>query len=386
MPLAFPLSELGRPSGDVATCRVTQKRSKSITMITVSHGFQVEHGIMLRNPVCRGWWVSKKKVIAEAVPREHHNPTDGYLYYDDEFIRIQSLRNDKVKHCVKLTKSKSYRDETGTVMLCGNRVLMEMTPYLDDSVVSLFIYNPDDGQNSDDNSTAQDEMYQECISVLREHARTVYSVTHDVMAKLCNVTTLQSKNIHLAAEVDIPRYSDFTRMNETMHRLLVLERCQDPGNLGTLIRSAIAFGFDGIFLLPGCADPFNDKSIRASRGGCFRIPMMNGTLDDWLSVCQRHAMVPVAADVMKMDDGRGFNDTHDTNTIDHYDTPISLVVGSEGQGLSDDVRQQCQCISIPMADDMESLNVATAASILMCLLSPAGKDVMTQVRRLNQRH
>lgn len=365
---------------------MTLMRSQS-NMLAVSHGFQdspsrAELAIMPRNPVGRGWWVSK--VTPQAVPRKQHNPTDDYLHYDDEFIRIQSLKNDKVKHCVKLTKSKSYRDETGTVMLCGNRVLVEMTPYLDDSVSSLFIYNPYDGQNSADNSTTSDELYQ-CIAVLREHARTVYSVTHDVMAKLCNVTTLQSKDVHLAAEVDIPRYFDFTRMNETMHRLLVLERCQDPGNLGTLIRSAIAFGFDGIFMLPGCADPFNDKSIRASRGGCFRIPMMTGTLDDWLSVCQRHAMVPVAADVMTMDDEAGFNDTYDMNTIASYDTPISLVVGSEGKGLSDDVRQQCQCISIPMANDMESLNVATAASILMCLLSPAGKDVMKQLCRVTQR-
>ena len=61
-----------------------------------------------------------------------------------------------------------------------------------------------------------------------------------------------------------------------MERLLALEGVQDPGNMGTLLRSAAAFGWDGVHLLAGCCDPFNDKALRASRGAAFKVPLSRG--------------------------------------------------------------------------------------------------------------
>ncbi|PNG99278.1 putative tRNA/rRNA methyltransferase YsgA, partial [Tetrabaena socialis] len=66
----------------------------------------------------------------------------------------------------------------------------------------------------------------------------------------------------------------------TAVRLLVLDAVQDPGNLGTLVRSALAFGWHGLCLLPGCCDPFNDKAVRASRGAVLRLPIAYGSLDE----------------------------------------------------------------------------------------------------------
>lgn len=116
-------------------------------------------------------------------------------------------------------------------------------------------------------------------------------------------------------------------------RLLALDRVQDPGNMGTLMRSALAFGWDGVFLLPGCCDPFNEKAVRASRGAALRLPTCSGTLEDLKQVAGHHGMTLIAAEPepeeeqpCKRKDGGG-----------DVANAVCLVLGSEGQGLSPEV-------------------------------------------------
>lgn len=290
---------------------------------------------------------------------------------------IRSQNNQKVKHCVKLLKSKSYREEHGKVMLCGARVVEELGPYFPE-ISSIFYMGAFDGDEVLDHHSPYIKrlLGLECEGV-EGNGGITYKVSKQVMEKLCNVTTASPNMV--AVEVDMPHYQDFSLYEAgTIQRLLVLERCQDPGNLGALLRSAVAFAFDGIVLLPGCADPYGDKSIRASRGASFRIPMMVcHDIGEWLSVCERHGLIALAADVLPRQGDVHCHSSDDVELVN--DVRVSLVVGSEGQGLSDEMREHCRIVSIPMSDDMESLNVATAASILMCLLSPAGSALQQRL-------
>lgn len=294
---------------------------------------------------------------------------------------IRSQNNQKIKHCVRLLTSSKYRSEQQKVILSGLTLLEEIGPYMPE-IDSVFYIGSQHEDVLDDPYRYIDAPF---VRQLLDNSTSTYNVTSQIMSKLCNLTTVQ--DTHVAAEVDLPAFQDFLGyVPGTLGRLLVLERCQDPGNLGTLLRSCVAFGFDGVFLLPGCADPFNDKTIRASRGASFRVPMMTGGIDEWEDVVARHGLTAIAADIgedeLSDSGGRtgGEAKTGALGTFDALDAlgevRVSLVVGSEGQGLSEEMRKRCRLVSIPMSGDMESLNVATAASIIMCLLSPSGSGLV----------
>ena len=293
-----------------------------------------------------------------------------------------------MKHCVKLLQSKKYRDEQQKVMLCGRTLLEEIGPYMPD-IDSVFYIGSEHVDVLDYANDPYLHVDSPFVRELLSTSTTTYNVTKQIMGKLCNVTTVGDS--HVAAEVDLPAFQDFRAYAPgTLTRLLVLERCQDPGNMGTLLRSCVAFGFDGVFLLPGCADPFNDKTVRASRGAGWRVPMMQGGIEAWEAVVDRHGLVAVAADVAEREDGgrsgRGGGDVGGDLRGGELEAlagaRVSLVVGSEGQGLSEAMRGKCRLVSIPMSDEMESLNVAMAASIIMCLLSSSAGRLVASLARV----
>ena len=127
--------------------------------------------------------------------------------------------------------------------------------------------------------------------------------------------------------------------------VVALDGVQDPGNVGAIVRLAAAFDAAGVALLPGCADPFGPKAIRASAGAILNVPCVAAARADlrW----------PLFAA-----DGRG-------EAIDPPARRAVLVFGSEGSGVSDDVARDARRIAIPMSKRVESLNVAMAAAILL---------------------
>lgn len=128
--------------------------------------------------------------------------------------------------------------------------------------------------------------------------------------------------------------------------VVVLDAVQDPGNVGTIIRLAAAFDCGGVILLPGCADPFAPKAIRASVGAVLRVPVVQGTLADL------DGLPMFAAD------GAG-------ETIEPPAKDAAIVFGNEGSGVSDEIRRRAKLIAIPMSKRVESLNVAASAAILL---------------------
>lgn len=146
---------------------------------------------------------------------------------------------------------------------------------------------------------------------------------------------------------------------QNAHRILALEGVQDPGNVGTLLRSAAAFGFDAVLLGPGCAAPFAPKTLRASMGAAGRLPLFTvADLPAALRGLQARGVVCLASALYQSEPleqaGREF------------EQGVCVVVGSEGQGLTDATIAACdKTVRIPMTDLVESLNAGVAGSVLL---------------------
>lgn len=142
-------------------------------------------------------------------------------------------------------------------------------------------------------------------------------------------------------------------------RILALEGVQDPGNVGTLLRSAAAFGFDAVLLGPGCAAPFSPKTLRSSMGAAGRLPVLHAAdLPHTLHTLRERGVTCLAAALYHsrpLDEaGRDFPDG------------VCVVIGSEGQGLRDETVAACDAVvRIPMTDRVESLNAGVAGSVLL---------------------
>lgn len=170
-------------------------------------------------------------------------------------------------------------------------------------------------------------------------------VSIDVMKKLCNTDTVVNQ-IGVCKKIV---------KEELSNNILVLDKIQDPGNLGALMRSAKAFSFDTIFLSDGCVDLYNDKVIRASQGAIFKLNTIDGNIIDFIKKLE----------MLKYD----IYSTNVINGIDVKDckktSKMALILGNEGNGISKEVRDlNLKNLYIKMSG-MESLNVAVAGSILM---------------------
>lgn len=142
----------------------------------------------------------------------------------------------------------------------------------------------------------------------------------------------------------------------TGERYVVLDGVQDPGNVGTVLRTLDAFEGDGLLLLPGCADPFGHKAIRASMGAIFRRAVWQCTFGE-LEALLRRSNLPLYGAALRRD------------ALDARQVSLRrgvIAIGSEGRGLSAEVLALCDdAVYIPMSERCESLNAAAAAAVLL---------------------
>lgn len=139
-------------------------------------------------------------------------------------------------------------------------------------------------------------------------------------------------------------------------RVLVLDAIQDPGNLGTIIRTADAAGFDSIVVGKGTVDPFNDKVLRATQGSIFHIPVLPMDLNEYMPQLQDEGY---SLYVTSLRNAKGYDEVTPKK-------PFALVVGNEGAGVQDSIVEMAtEKVTIPIYGQAESLNVAIAAGILM---------------------
>ena len=139
-------------------------------------------------------------------------------------------------------------------------------------------------------------------------------------------------------------------------RYVVLDGVQDPGNVGTILRTADAFRADGMFLVNACADLYNPKTVRATMGAVFRCPVWNCDIPDLRHLLTASGL-PLYGAALRAD-------TVDARTLDY--SRCAIAIGSEGKGLSQELLAVCdQTALIPMSDHCESLNAAMAATVLL---------------------
>lgn len=140
---------------------------------------------------------------------------------------------------------------------------------------------------------------------------------------------------------------------------LLCENISDPGNLGTLIRSAVAFAFDPVVLVGECAEPFSPKVVRASVGAIFGVTVVEATADQMITCSKESGLTLIAAG------------THGSERMEHALSnlpggPVMLAIGSEADGLSEAITGAAdKLVRISHTDQVESLNAAIAGSILM---------------------
>ncbi len=136
--------------------------------------------------------------------------------------------------------------------------------------------------------------------------------------------------------------------------VLILDAVADPGNLGTILRAAAASGADAVMLAPGCVDPYNPKALRSGMGAHFRIPLIQAPWSDIAS--------QVAHMTVYLADSEGTPEY----TVVNWAKPAAVIIGGEARGADQTARQLARdMISIPMANQAESLNAAIAAAVIL---------------------
>jgi RNA methyltransferase, TrmH family len=242
---------------------------------------------------------------------------------------IESVKNPKVKAWKKLL-TKKERDQSGHYLIEGFHLVEEA---LKEQIVLEVIVNQD---------------IEMPVHLNLDGTEVVY-VNEDVMRAICDTETPQGVAAVCEKRID-------SMENVKMEKLLLLDRVQDPGNLGTLIRTADAAGMDAIILGEGCADPYNPKVVRATQGSLFHLPIVKRNLATFMDEID----IPLYGTALE--NAIAFKAVEPSETF-------ALLVGNEGQGVSEELLgKTTKNLYIPIYGKSESLNVSIAAGILMYYL------------------
>lgn len=253
--------------------------------------------------------------------------------------KLTSIRNQHVKNWKKL-QTKKYRRQSGTYLLDGWHLFNEALQA--GSHVMQLIGTEEQLANHPE---------------LQNDADEVYEVTEEVMQHITDTVTPQG----IAAVVPLPDAHEVPDKDELHGGWLFLDRVQDPGNVGTMVRTADAAGFTGVVVSHRSADIFGPKVVRSMQGSQFHLKVYEGDLSKWI-VDFKEIDAPVYGTQLNPQ-AKSFRDVEPGKTF-------ALIMGNEGQGMSEQLlNQTTDNLYIPMTGKAESLNVAVSAGILMFQLN-----------------
>lgn len=237
----------------------------------------------------------------------------------------------------ELLKSAEYRREQDMFAVEGDHLCKELAACGDCSAIECFLYTEKAAQR-----------YPETVKAAQEKAYVSEVITDELSEYISD--TKSPQGLFAAAERfgrDIPKGA---------RRLVMLDGVSDPGNVGTIIRTAEALGIDGVIFVNGCADRFSPKTLRASMGSVFRMPSLSPkaeTLGEWL----HGSGFEICAAMLDKNAVRLGEAAFPEKTV--------VVIGNEGAGVSREVAEICdRKLYIPISG-AESLNAAIAAAIIM---------------------
>lgn len=234
---------------------------------------------------------------------------------------ITSTDNKKIKELVKL-KQKKYRDSENKFIIETENLIKEA--YIEERLEEVYILENEELSFNVD-----------CP---------IFYVSENVMNKIKSINT--SKYIGICSKKDSNEYIG--------KRFLMLDKVSDPGNLGTIIRSAVAFNIDTLILSDDSCDVYNDKTIRATEGALFRLNIIREPLIEALNNLEKLNINIYGTDVIKGES---------INTVDKNN--FCVIMGNEGSGISDKVKNKIDKYIHLRTNNVESLNVAVATSIIL---------------------
>lgn len=253
---------------------------------------------------------------------------------------ITSKDNVKVKYVKRLISSSSFRREEGAFVAEGKRLCEDAVRSKAQITLSLF-------------SQAFSEQHPDEFQRLSACALHSYIVRDSIFCALSDTKTPQGV-LFVIKRLD--KKIDFDKMNKN-GRVVALESVQDPSNLGTILRSAEAFGIDLVILSADCCDLYSPKVIRGSMGALFRQAV--AIVDDLPSAIDRFNRYGKSYAAVLDRDSSSLSDVR-------FSSPSLVCIGNEGSGLSEKTISSCsEKVFIPMSGDAESLNASVAASVLM---------------------
>lgn len=242
---------------------------------------------------------------------------------------IESTRNERVKRAKALANRKG-RAEQGLHFLEGEKLVRE-------AIISGATFG----------DAFVEEGHELMEAVLTGSGAMVYTVKRAVMESLTLTDTPQwvCATVH-TPDAPLPEFYP-------AGLIVALDRVQDPGNLGTILRTADAMGACGLLLGEGCADPYAPKPLRAAMGSIYHLPVWQGDLGKELGRLRTQGYVCVCGHLKGGD------------SLPEPGERCALIIGNEGSGVSEAVASQCHRYRLPMYGFAESLNASVAAGILI---------------------
>jgi TrmH family RNA methyltransferase len=259
----------------------------------------------------------------------------------DQFQRITSRENPKIKH------AKSVRDgRSDEFMFIEGTRLVEEALRSELKYIEAFVSGDD----------ASSPRIGEIVRELEKAGVPIYEVPAQIARSLSD--TVSGQGVILVAERPEPiKLTDIALNRGGVPIVLFLEKINNPSNLGAVLRTAEAAGVQSVIISEGSADPFLPKALRASMGSAFRIPIVQDvTMEAASAWAARSGLITTGADIS----------ASVPHTITDWKLSRLLVIGSEAHGLSADMIQQLDELTvIKLANSVESLNLAVASGILL---------------------
>ena len=259
-----------------------------------------------------------------------------------DFQKIQGRHHPLVKKIRKMIRSSDMAAD-GEVLLETSRLIQDA---LDNGIpiTRILISDP------------PTVLASKTIKKISGRAQAMQTQVIKVPADLLTSLTTTENGQGVLAFAQAPDWTEESLFHSPNPLILILEGVQDPGNLGSILRSADAFGAAGVLLTDGTVNPFNSKVIRAAAGSIFRIPILRDfSAEEVVSLLKKRGLSLIST--VSMGGMVPWNaDWHG---------PVAVAFGSEGSGLSEDLKSSKRQITIPIARQVESLNVATAASLIL---------------------
>ena len=248
---------------------------------------------------------------------------------------ISSTSNPQIKRLIQLQKKSKVRDEENVFVVEGLRMFAEVPGERIEKVyISESLYN---------RKKLDLNLQDFPLEILSDNVFSHVSDTKTPQGILC-VVKRKKYDLEALLKVENPHF-------------MVLDNLQDPGNLGTIVRTAEGAGVDAVFMSKDCVDLYNPKTIRSTMGSIYRMPFIYiEDIPKLLDVFRENGVTSYAAHL----DGKNSYDQ------ENYQSGTAILIGNEGNGLRDEVTEKADIlVRIPMQGKVESLNAAIAASVLM---------------------